>query len=181
MVQRCKSGVESRQWVNARGIRTKRVRKKQAVHVLLMMTRAPSLPNTPLSLALGLLSRPFLRLRNPSMPDGFSVWAFCTSAELWLAISVHEPVSLRTTCTPPPMLVLRWEPRWRLFMGRENEGVGTSEPSVGKKSACSPRCDVGELLFAVCCSTLVGRGGLPLGDCVDHAVVVERVGCRSVS
>jgi hypothetical protein len=51
-------------------------------YVLLMMTRAPSLPSTPRSLALGLLSRPFLRLRKPSMPEGFSVGAFCTSAEL---------------------------------------------------------------------------------------------------
>lgn len=49
---------------------------------LLMMTLAPSLPNTPLSFALGLLSRPFLRLRKPSMPDGLSALGFCTSEEL---------------------------------------------------------------------------------------------------
>jgi hypothetical protein len=50
--------------------------------VLLMMTLAPSLPRTPLSFALGLLSRPFLRLRKPSMPEGFSALGFCMSREL---------------------------------------------------------------------------------------------------
>lgn len=50
--------------------------------VLLMTTLAPSLPSTPLSFALGLRSRPFLRLRKPSMPDGLSALGFCTSEEL---------------------------------------------------------------------------------------------------
>jgi len=39
-------------------------------HELLMTTLAPSLPSTPLSLALGLLSLPFFLDRNPSIPDG---------------------------------------------------------------------------------------------------------------
>lgn len=50
--------------------------------VLLMMTRAPSFPSTPLSFAFGLLSRPFFRERNPSIPDGFSALGFWISEEL---------------------------------------------------------------------------------------------------
>jgi len=44
-----------------------------------------------------------------------------TIALLWFAISDQLPVSLSTTCTPPPMEVERVEPRWRL-MGRLKEG-----------------------------------------------------------
>lgn len=56
--------------------------ERAEVQVLLMMTRAPSFPRTPLSLAFGLLSRPFLRLRKPSIPDGFSALGFCIREEL---------------------------------------------------------------------------------------------------
>jgi hypothetical protein len=79
------------------------------------------------------------------------------------------------------MLVLRCEPRGRLFIGRENDGVVVSWPS-GKKSARSPRCDVGDPVFPVWFNMAVANGGEPLGDCVvDRAVVVERVGCSSPS
>lgn len=45
----------------------------------LTTTLAPSLPNTPLSLAFGLLSRPFFLPRKASMPEGLSPRLNCSS------------------------------------------------------------------------------------------------------
>src|SRR5204863_2500109 len=73
-----------------------------------IMTRAPSLPRTPLSMGLGLAPLPFLLDRNPSMPDGFGLVGFVGEVVVPVAaifdgfMCDQDPVPSRTTCTPPP-------------------------------------------------------------------------------
>lgn len=83
----------------------------------LMIWRAPSLPSTPGSVGLGLRSRPFLRLRKANIPllGGLAPFLIKFSypsagkVELLSASSLQLPVSSRTICTPPPLLILREE------------------------------------------------------------------------
>lgn len=100
----------------------------------LMITRAPSFPNTPCSTGFGLLSLPLFLDKNPNIPVGFplpvpmlSSPAFSGGiAALGLVRSDHEPVSPSTTCNPPPLEVLRVLPTGRgaEVGGRECEGAG---------------------------------------------------------
>src|SRR5690242_4304962 len=79
-----------------------------------MTTRAPSLPNTPLSFGLGLFVRPFLPLRNPNIPPEPSLLpspillASVGKVASWRASSDQLPLPSRVTCTPPVGLVIRW-------------------------------------------------------------------------
>lgn len=79
----------------------------------LMTTLAPSLPNTPRSLGLGLLFLPFLPFKKPNMPPEPS---FLASGALlaslgrvasWRASSDQLPPPSSVTCTPPVGLVTR--------------------------------------------------------------------------
>ena len=84
-----------------------------------IICRAPSFPRTPGSCGLGLLSRPFFRLKKESMPlfpfpfaSGLSTPS-AGKVDLWSASSLQLPASSSTICTPPPLLVLRVAPRGR--------------------------------------------------------------------
>jgi hypothetical protein len=105
-----------------------RIKRELFLQPELITTRAPSLPKTPLSLSLpfGLRSRPFFLENKPNMPgersDLLSRACSSTIPALWFAISLQLPCSLRTTCTPPPIDVLRVLPRGRGGCVRDVEG-----------------------------------------------------------
>lgn len=87
---------------------------------LLMTTLAPSFPSTPLSRAFGLRSRPFLRDKNPNMPDGLldslsSPLDIAPELFAFEPSSVQLPVSCKICWVPPPALVFRVTPLRRLF------------------------------------------------------------------
>lgn len=78
-----------------------------------MITLAPSLPRTPLSLGLGLLFLPFLLLRKPNMPlelsalESAGVLASVGSVASCRASSDQLPPPSRVTETPPVELATR--------------------------------------------------------------------------
>lgn len=113
-----------------RGYQHSQFRAVPLTPVQLMICRAPSLPSTPGSCGLGLRSRPFLRLRNESMPPLPALpfpprlsYPSAGKVELWSASSLQGAVSSRTIWTPPPLLGLRVDPFWR-GRGRENDVTG---------------------------------------------------------
>ena len=80
----------------------------------LIICRAPSFPRTPGSVGFGLRSRPFF-LRKENMPlfdPDFNFALFESDmVALWSARFVQLPVSSRTICTPPPLLIFLVAPR----------------------------------------------------------------------